>query len=946
MSSSQGNVDGVHLGNLRSGSSISDNSQLSEAQEAIDHKLPHFFGARAALYQKSIVRGRHPVSIPKDSELWHYSKISAERRTRILRGHHFWDVINDTSWERNTDKVLNGKTNSKLINRFQQHDSSKRPPPSTASSAGEDNDGEKHLLRGSLQSQLKAAMAAQNDLNIKLDFNKKGTINYGMTFIIMNFANEVLYVDKSGEMRTKPMSEIQPTDRIKFKMVDLLNPSNPRAVKYGQSAWLQCLDPAENADNSLQAGSVLTTKLFGPPELEAVHFADSYSQLIMNKDSKHGAGESLHEKSLRNLSDFNERLRARRRLSLSSIDSSFPDAKEGEEGDADVDAVDLDSQPKDPTADGSNTARDVDNEEYDADMAGKDVGSIGSDLRRRFEDSAKAANLCGHVGLNRIVEMRKEGNHASEGFMSDEKALRYNSKQSMHLGKWSIQPARREDSHIKHFDDDEDNKAGNNSTNTANTGVQHHFVSSLTPIVIQQDHYCLSTAPSVEHHHWPPNSSTIVRQSSHINADLAEEYERKYAKALINNINTDHSTQTNASLVTNHKHFENKKKLYFMTSKTFERGNTLRSGSGRESSTPISSDNHASSMLQEDQFACVRKIVHRSAPYDFIVDRRCVWKICLFEQFAESYVALTGKEKQVQKVMETATMALKLSKLNREGARKHMNNCHIKVGSSSLHSHLLEGGSVNTMPSSVSTTASASLDDLPPLLGGESFARTIREITFKTASFTEDAYLKHRRNKEAKLTEYFSGKIHDVLETEKQRPHLSHNNSMSSLDSHSQGGGFDGRSPVGSVSKDSKKSVKFFATEGDGIDDADAYRVDNWDNLDFLQSGSDRPADGSQNKVPKTHNRALLLTSAESVSDFRDLSAGEQLLSMHKTFGHLNKAALVSVAVDFFLSLHRFISDQYRFAGNHQCAEEIKFLQTKSNFCWGPEEDGNAAISR
>ena len=38
---------------------------------------------------------RHPKSLPKKSELWHYWKLSCDRRERIQKGHKFWNVLHE-----------------------------------------------------------------------------------------------------------------------------------------------------------------------------------------------------------------------------------------------------------------------------------------------------------------------------------------------------------------------------------------------------------------------------------------------------------------------------------------------------------------------------------------------------------------------------------------------------------------------------------------------------------------------------------------------------------------------------------------------------------------------------------------------------------------------------------------------------------------------------------
>jgi hypothetical protein len=52
-------------------------------------------------------------------------------------------------------------------------------------------------------------------------------IHYGMSFVIMNFADEVLCVDGLGKVKVKPLSVVQSTDCALFKIVDLTDVTNP-----------------------------------------------------------------------------------------------------------------------------------------------------------------------------------------------------------------------------------------------------------------------------------------------------------------------------------------------------------------------------------------------------------------------------------------------------------------------------------------------------------------------------------------------------------------------------------------------------------------------------------------------------------------------------------------------------------------------------------------------
>eukprot|EP00981_Chlorochromonas_danica_P006870 scaffold1498_cov180-Ochromonas_danica.AAC.21 len=683
------------------------------------------------------------------------------------------------------------------------------------------------------------------------------------------------------------MKDIQPTDRLKFKLVDLSNPSNPRAIKFGQPVWFQCLDPADNADNSLQGGSVLTTKLFGPPQLDSVRFADTMSPLMTHNDGASGIHKALS-------AVFRDELQLNKRVihnpDSSKDTSQFNSDNEKEEQEEGGDS----SDEKTIDGEGGGSNKSVKTEANPG--ANHTNSSSGhTQHKHQFEDNLKAANICGHVSLSRIVEMRKDGtSFLPEGVMSDEKALRYNSRQSIHLGKWSIQPAKREDLQKALEDEDDDNEGNSNfnMNNPSGASLQNGFVSSLTPLVIQQDHYCLSTAPPVEYRHWPPNSSTIIRDSNRINSDLAEEYEKKYAKSLISNLNGDMVS----SLVSNNRHSENRKKLYFMSSKSFEKNNTInnkRSSGLRNTESSKNAGSHGTTMLEDDQYGCVRKIVHRTAPYDFTVDRRCVWHFVLFEQFAESFVALSSKEKHAQKIMETATMALKLSKMNREGARKHINNCHIKIindlSDQSFNGDLGLNHSMSNSTISAATLQSSKstlLDNLPPLLGGEKFARSIREISYKTTQFADNAYLEERRKKEANLKQYFEEKMSEVLSREENMDQLLPSPSLFSSQSNSQDSFFGS---VGFSPKFPKeeKAVKVFATEfdeeeEDDVDDDAESQADGKVKAHFVNQ---------QNNSKGSNLRTILLTNPANIAAFRDLSAGEQLVSMHKTFAYYGRTS-------------------------------------------------------
>jgi hypothetical protein len=57
-------------------------------------------------YSKAIVRGRHPNSFKKESELWHHFRTSDERFKSIAKGKGLWQVIEETNDSNEEYKLL------------------------------------------------------------------------------------------------------------------------------------------------------------------------------------------------------------------------------------------------------------------------------------------------------------------------------------------------------------------------------------------------------------------------------------------------------------------------------------------------------------------------------------------------------------------------------------------------------------------------------------------------------------------------------------------------------------------------------------------------------------------------------------------------------------------------------------------------------------------------
>jgi hypothetical protein len=309
-------------------------------------------------------------------------------------------------------------------------------------------------------------------------------------------------------------------------------------------------------------------------------------------------------------------------------------------------------------------------------------------------------------------------------------------------------------------------------------GAKDNRVYSCTPIFIQQDLYCISTKSASEHRTWPMRSTAIINHSKNISRETALEYRTAYRESAVvkNALQVRMNAKGNGRLYDDDELPEDHAHANGAGTGGASGGGGSGNGSGEGGNSNHNGGGSGGAGMgagagtgtgngahkedgssgegggggngngngsggnggqhAEHSMSCLRKVVHRGPPYDFAVDRRCVWKFCLFEQFSDNNITLSEKDKAAKRVMETATMAMKLSQLNREGAHTHIQN----------HTYG---------------------EDLPPLKSGESFVRTLREINFKTSLKLEQQYLQMRRAKEARLKEHFARHMTEVRTMEK-----------------------------------------------------------------------------------------------------------------------------------------------------------------------------------
>lgn len=746
-----------------------------------------FFGVKAAHHQASVMRGRNPKSLPKDSELWHYASVSGQRKNLIEHGRDMWAVIGELSLENSTSEDLQREDDHAFRRSAQGRRNRSKSPNSkpgtssysagTASSSGkkaqiakkeEENDKEgddnsQSLTNIStavnkpsttnqthqvvhLNDQVQKVLNQGTPLDIKVDFVTPSPVAYGMTTLLVNCADEVLYVDNQGgilELRLKPLSEVKPADRIKFKLLDLSNPTNPKLIKFGDPMWLVSLESDEDDSSLLEptqpspgkqdtasllsGGHVIAGKLFAPPDLPSVQMtAGIHLESRLKEHQKEQQKLDRASSNLNNTTNSNTSAPysnsaalgmplARRRTSILTA---------------------LTSMPSNFSLASTRTLQ--------SDFDSNEANNAALPAVNHNE-----ASICGFADVIRIAEQRT--NDSSQAMSMEQmnnngaaplkSSMRYNSRQTMHLGKWMASDALRPDQHEQRRQlllrqKDHSNPAHHQQQATENNNANNNskLLMSLSPIIIQQDEYCLSTAQASEVKKWPPTSFDIVnaQQTTGNNgkgghrSDMNARYLRH-----LEDMQMAHTLPPRLqSLLAKETLLSNKLNKTNAGSSNYSNSNGNQTAN-KNKNTNNANKNSANNNNDSHGKGCLRRIVSRSAPYDFGVDRRCVWKLCLFEEFSDNYMDLSSKEKHAKKVMEMASLGLKMSKKNREGGMVHL-------------------------PGNTD-------ENLPELRGGEHFARTLREITFKTSQRAEESFLRDRRIREYKLPEYFEERIPEVL---------------------------------------------------------------------------------------------------------------------------------------------------------------------------------------
>ena len=230
-------IDGMTAYSGMSATTIGRNLRLDpdsykSKQKYLEDQLPKIFGVKQDKNHINMSAGRHPRSLANNSEMGHYLDLSNKRQSRLQKGHTFWKVLEEESLiskyptDRTHDRIVAAKEDMENTYMFEV------PAPVTAKKSN----GPAQVPK----------FNSMDDLEMRIDFKNKNQVNYNNTFCITNYMDEILYVNTEGELRCKPVRALLPTDRIKFRVLDLLNPSNPSSLKFDDPLWLQI---CENNDN-------------------------------------------------------------------------------------------------------------------------------------------------------------------------------------------------------------------------------------------------------------------------------------------------------------------------------------------------------------------------------------------------------------------------------------------------------------------------------------------------------------------------------------------------------------------------------------------------------------------------------------------------------------------------------------------------------------------------
>lgn len=230
---------------------------------------PSYFEEQQQKYVRQVSKGRHPRSFPRVSELWYHALATGKRLDKIRAGHNVWHVLEESSTSVSAhDRLEPQEKGAEAASSFSVADSEPPSilafPPQSAPSPSVPNFGT-CIING-----------------MQIDIRNKLQLHYGMMAVLMSERNDVLCVSPApeNEMRIKPRHAILPNDRTLFKLIDLRDLTSPHSIRYGEPVWLQIVDVSGNPGTTYgwNQATLLGTKLFGLHEMDTKHLNPSWEK--------------------------------------------------------------------------------------------------------------------------------------------------------------------------------------------------------------------------------------------------------------------------------------------------------------------------------------------------------------------------------------------------------------------------------------------------------------------------------------------------------------------------------------------------------------------------------------------------------------------------------------------------------------------------------------------
>ena len=176
---------------------------------------------------RQVFSGKNPKALARNSEIWYHTRLSNERLARVAKGHKFWGVISDQKATGAVETLGVGEsafessygegTNNEETAVPLPHD----PYQAQASTANAAAEAAKKL------EEMRRQRTYRTLNGMRFDVENHSTVHYGMSFIILNMAEEIMCVDKENKVKVKPLQSVKHSDRVLYKLVDLTEISNP-----------------------------------------------------------------------------------------------------------------------------------------------------------------------------------------------------------------------------------------------------------------------------------------------------------------------------------------------------------------------------------------------------------------------------------------------------------------------------------------------------------------------------------------------------------------------------------------------------------------------------------------------------------------------------------------------------------------------------------------------